>query len=109
MKSRTILMVMAALIGFALGCGGGDGSTSHGQEKRTIRGQLTDVTAASLLEIESITLQTETGESYVLEAGNRIISGFTPSHLREHMLQGTSVTVKFHQDGDRMVLDDVLD
>jgi hypothetical protein len=70
---------------------------------------LTDVRAASLLEVESITVETETGESFLLEADNRIFSGFTPSHLREHMLQGNLVTVTFHQEGERLVLNDVLD
>ena len=108
MMSRTTLLILTALAALTLGCGGGDEALSSGEE-RTIRGHLTDVKAASLLEIESITVQTETGESYVLEAGNRIFSGFTPSHLREHMLQGTLVTVTFHQEGERMVLNDVRD
>ena len=108
MMSRMTLLILTALVALALGCGGGDSSSSSGEE-RTIRGRLTDVRAASLLEVESITVETETGESYVLEAGNRVFSGFTPSHLREHMLQGTLVTVTFHQEGERMALDDVRD
>lgn len=106
--SKTVLLILTALAALVLGCGGGDGASSSGEE-RTIRGRLTDVRAASLLEVESITVETENGESYILEAGNRIFSGFTPSHLREHMLQGTLVTVTFHQEGERMVLNDVLD
>ncbi len=43
--------------------------------------------AASLLEVESITVETETGESFLLEADNRIFSGFTPSHLRDQIMK----------------------
>ena len=100
-----ILMVMIALV---LGCGRG-GTESPSADERTVRGRLTDVKAAALLEVESITVETETGESFLLEADNRIFSGFTPSHLREHMLQGNLVTVTFHQEGERLVLNDVLD
>lgn len=108
MTSRMGLLILAALAALVSGCGGGDGESSYGEES-AVRGWITDVKSASLLEVESITVQTETGESYVLEAGGRILSGFTPSHLREHMLQGTLVTVTFHQDGERMALDDIRD
>ena len=108
MMAKIALTILAALFAVALACGGGDGTSSSGDE-RTVRGHLTDVKAASLLEIESITVETETGESYLLEAGNRIFSGFTPSHLREHMLQGNMVTVTFHEEGESLVLNDVLD
>ena len=106
--SRRGLLVLAALAALVSGCGGADGTSSSG-EGRTVRGWITDVRSTSILEVESITVETETGESYVLEAGGRILSGFTPSHLREHMLQGTLVTITFHQEGERMALDDVRD
>jgi hypothetical protein len=108
MMAKIALTILTAIFAVALACGGGDGTSPSGDE-RTVRGHLTDVKAASLLEIESITVETETGESYVLEAGNRIFSGFTPAHLREHMLQGNMVTVTFHEKGERLVLNDVLD
>ena len=100
-----ILMVMIAL---SLGCGGG-GAESPSADELTVRGRLTDMKAASLLEVESVTVETETGESFLPEAEKRIFSGFTPSHLREHMLQGNLVTVTFHQEDERLVLNDVLD
>jgi hypothetical protein len=108
MMVKTVLLILAALAALILGCGteGGDSSSA---DERSVRGRLTDVQAASLLEIESITVETESGETYVLEAGNRIFSGFTPSHLREHMLQGNMVTVSYEEEGDKLILKDVLD
>jgi len=106
--AKIVLLILAALIVLALGCGGGDTELPPANE-RTLRGHLTDVKAASLLEIESITIETETGESFVVEGDSRIFGGFTPSHLRQHMLDGTMVTVKYHEDGGRLVLNDVVD
>ena len=108
MMGKLAMLILMVMIALALGCGRG-GTESPSADERTVRGRLTDVKAASLLEVESITVETETGESFLLEADNRIFSGFTPSHLREHMLQGNLVTVTFHQEGERLVLNDVLD
>ena len=108
MMGKLEMLILMVMIPLALGCGGG-GTESPSADERTVRGRLTDVKAAALLEVESITVETETGESFLLEADNRIFSGFTPSHLREHMLQGNLVTVTFHQEGERLVLNDVLD
>ena len=108
MMGKLEMLILMAMIALSLGCAGG-GTESPSADERTVRGRLTDVKAASLLEVESITVETETGESFLLEADNRIFSGFTPSHLREHMLQGNLVTVTFHQEGERLVLNDVLD
>ena len=108
MMGKLEMLILMVMIALSLGCGGG-GAESPSADERTVRGRLTDVKAASLLEVESITVEPETGESFLLEADNRIFSGFTPSHLREHMLQGNLVTVTFHQEGERLVLNDVLD
>jgi hypothetical protein len=108
MMVKTVLLILAALAALILGCGT-EGGESTSADERFVRGRLTDVQAASLLEIESITVETESGETYVLEAGNRIFSGFTPSHLREHMLQGNLVTALFEDEGDKLILKDVLD
>lgn len=108
MMGKLEMLILMVMIALSLGCGGG-GAASPSADELTVRGRLTDVKAASLLEVESITVETETGESFLLEADNRIFSGFTPSHLREHMLQGNLVTVTFHQEGERLVLNDVLD
>lgn len=111
MTLRPALALAAATLWLALGsfgCGADGGSGATG-ESRTVRGLLTDVKAASLLEIESITVQTDDGETHVIESGGRILTDFTPSHLREHMLRGEAVTVTFHEQGERLVLDDVSD
>ena len=108
MMGKLAMLILMVMIALSLGCGG-RGTESPAADERTVRGRLTDVKAASLLEVESFTVETETGESFLLEADNRIFSGFTPSHLREHMLQGNLVTVTFHQEGERLVLNDVLD
>ena len=82
---------------------------SSSRELRTIRGQSLEVKPISLLEIKSITVQIETGESFVIEAGDKIFTGFTPAHLREHMIQGREVSVTFYEEGEHMILNDIVD
>jgi len=76
MMGKLEMLILMVMIALSLGCGGG-GAESPSADELTVRGRLTDVKAASLLEVESITVETETGESFLLEADNRIFSGFT--------------------------------
>ena len=41
--------------------------------------------------------------------GSAQISGFSPSHFREHMALGLPATVTFHQEDGKLVLDDIKD
>jgi hypothetical protein len=39
----------------------------------------------------------------------RGVNGFTPSHPREHRLQGLSVTVRYHSENGVLVIDEITD
>ena len=90
-------MLLAAL---AAGCVGGPDSTSATDEGQAIRGRIVDLKAGSLLEIESLTMRGESGETYT---GGVALGRFTPSHPREHMVSG--VVVAYHEEKGRLVPD----
>ena len=108
MKSVQFLMFLLGLSILIQSCGDINSASSHG-ELRTIRGQLSEVNSISLLEIKSITVQIETGDTFVIEAREKIFTGFTPAHLKEHMVQGTEVSVTFYEQDGHLVLKDIMD
>lgn len=73
-----------------------------GDSVSEMRGLITEVQAASLTEVESFTLQEEgTGKLWTFTAEGFI--GFTPSHLRQHMLEGQMVVVRYRDSYGRLV------
>ena len=84
----SLLLAVVALM--ASSCGGGSGG------EKTVRGRVTDVQARSITEVAMLTLEEEaTGKVWTFQAEGHI--GFTPSHLREHMLQGQLVAVRYQE------------
>jgi hypothetical protein len=100
------MIVALVLAGFAVACGG-DGSAAQGAQ--TVRGLIVEVNARSLLELETLTIEGADGSRWRLEARGRSFGEFTPSHLREHMVQGLPVSASFHREGDVLVLDGIRD
>ena len=86
---------------------GGDGA--DGPEIMSVRGLVQEVDARSLLEIDSVTVRDGDGREWVIEGGGTEIPGFSPSHVREHMVLGQTVTAFFHRKDGVLVLDDMTD
>ncbi len=93
---------MLLLCGVVAACDGGS-------DVRTARGYVVGVESKSLLDLELVRVRTEAGETVELSAKGKLFPGFSPSHLREHMVQGLPVTVRYHQEGGELVLDEVRD
>ena len=97
---------VVALLGFlavllaAADCGG-DGRGETKEAVLQVRGLVTDVQARSLLELES--LQIIDGQNAVWEfrPGPQGVTGtghdYTPSHLRQHMVQGVPIIVTYRE------------
>jgi len=91
-----VLALLAALSVLAASCGGGS-------EEKTVRGLLTDVQGRAIAEVETLTIQEEgTGKVWTFYAQGDV--GFTPSHLRQHMLRGEPVTVRYREQPDRLLV-----
>ena len=91
----TLLPLLAAIALLASSCGGSGAL-------KEVRGLLTDVQARSITEVDILTVEEQgTGKLWTFQAEGDI--GFTPSHLRAHMLQGEAVTVHYKERTGRLV------
>lgn len=79
--------MLAAVLALTMGCGGGE---------RTVRGVVVEVEARSISEVALLIVEEEgTGKVWTFQADGPV--GFTPSHIREHMMQGLPLTVRFRE------------
>ena len=56
--------------------------------------------ARTLLDLESIEVTDDAGETLIFQAAGQRFAEFTPSHVREHMIQGLGVTVAYRKSND---------
>ena len=82
----------------------GDGGAPTVETDQTVHGLLVDVVAASLLDLDSITLLDGEGNRLTFDAGGRRFDGFSPGHVREHMVQGVPVTVTYREADGRLLV-----
>ena len=81
-----------------------------GSQSGAVRGHVVDVQSESLLELKSAEIMDGDGKRWRFEArGLSDPADFTPSHLREHMVLGEPVTVKYHSEDGVLVIDDISD
>ena len=110
-KDAGRLVGIAALMStmlFTLAAACGETPPRTGAESE-VRGMVQAVEPRSLLDIESLTVVDEQGVVWTFQGGPLTPAGFTPSHLREHMLLGEPVSVFYHAEGDALVIDDITD
>ena len=65
------------------------------------RGQVVEVVARSITEVETLRVRNKDGREYVFTTEGFV--GFTPSHLREHRLFGQTVLVTYQEKDGRLV------
>ena len=90
--SAVLVLVMAA-------CGG--------EELKTVRGAVVDVQESAPFQLSSLDVQDGNGTVWHFEA--REFEGFSPPHLREHMVQGLRVSVTYREDGGALVVVAITD
>lgn len=101
---RRRLGAAVAVVGFLLVLAACDGQSG------AVRGYVVDVQSASLLELTSVKIVDGGGKGWTFEARDfSDPADFTPSHLREHMLLGEPVTIKYHEEDGVLVIDDIAD
>ena len=104
------LIALALLLIGALAACSADASDAPTQPSlQAVRGQVLHVQARSLIELEALEIQDESGAIWRFEGRGKVVPGFAPSHLNEHKLLGLSVEVAFYREGDALVLHDVTD
>ena len=99
-------VVILAIWLAAAGCG--SAATDGEGPPETVTGAVVRVEARSLTELEFLDVRDGTGFVWRFRPGFSY-RGFTPSHLREHMVQGLPVTVVYRWKGDTPLMEDVTD
>ena len=98
LKQAPRLSIVAVALVFGSYCGGDSGET--GAPEGVFEGLITSIEARTLLDLESIEVTDDAGTSLVFHAGGQRFVEFTPSHVREHMLQGLGVIVSYRKSDD---------
>ena len=101
--------LLVGLMAGVLACGDAATGDSVTKATETVRGLVQEMKTRSLLELESLTLIDENGARLTFEARSGQVEGFTPSHIRDHMVQGQPVTVTFHRENGVLVINDITD
>ena len=84
-----------------------DACGTGGSADETVIGHVTDVSAKSLLEIDVLTI--EDGDRVVRDFSGRGYRGVSPSHLRQHMLQGLQIVVTYRDNGEDLLITEIRD
>lgn len=104
------LAALCALLAVAaLACDARGDADTDTPTTQSIRGQVLQVDARSLIELEALELLDERGEIWRFEGRGIAIPGFSPSHLNEHKLLGQPVEVFYHREGDELILRNITD
>ena len=100
-------MVLGALLISLCACGGGAEQVASTSFTSEVRGTVIEVKASSVLELISLDVEDDRGRMWHFLGGE--FRGFTPAHLREHMMQGLPVTVKYREENTVFVIDEITD
>lgn len=98
LQINALIIVLCVIL---LGCEHRLNTTSE------ITGVVIKVNVESFETLNSISVKDNSGKTWKFHANN--FQGFTPSHLREHAIQGLPVTVKFHAEKDKLIIDEITD
>ena len=96
-----LLSLLITAVLFVSVCG------SEETRPESVHGRMTDVKARSITEADMFSLLDSEGETWSFVAEGPL--EFTPSHLREHMLTGEEVTVRFRRVGEVLIAVGVAD
>ena len=77
--------------------------------KYIISGLIQDIESDSLKYYDFIVVTDDQNNRWVFKQGNSSTIGFSPSHLREHMLFGLPVTVEFYKSDKGYIVSDLYD
>ena len=105
MRLAALCALLATSAALACDANGADDAPAT----QSIRGQVLQVYARSLLELEALELLDGNGEVWRFEGRGIAIPGFAPSHLNEHKLLGQPVEVFYRREGDALVLRNITD
>ena len=102
-------LVVLVLMSGLLACGANSNDNTAAGRTETVRGLILEVNAASLLDLDSVTVEGLGRQPLAVRGSRQEVRRVHASHLREHMVLGQMVTVTFHRENDVLVPDDITD
>jgi hypothetical protein len=103
---KNTLVTCGLLLLLAIACGGGE-ATSDKAGTNQVRGQIVEVVARNITEVETLRIRNNSGRELTFSTEG--FAGFTPSHLKEHQLFGQSVLVFYVVKGDQLIAVNITD
>lgn len=98
MKKLASALVVFLTVLVVLGCNR-DGGEDVGVEARHVSGLITNVEARSLFQLDTLKVNDQQGTVWTFQAGRSGLGDgahiFSPSHLRQHMVQGVPIIVTY--------------
>jgi len=105
---KTLIVVMTTLLViWAVACGSEEQPGTPAAEQSTVTGVVLDVAVGSLTQIETLSVQDDTGTKWDFEAED--YRGWLPSHVRDHMVQGAPIIVTYHEEAGVLYVDEIED
>ncbi len=103
MRSVLVTLVVLSVTAFAVGC------TASTTIEGEVVGVITEV-SGDLTTIDSFVVLDEDGVSHKFAPGpGMTVDGAPPPHLRDHVISGEPVKVRYHQGSDgQLVADEVV-
>lgn len=99
--------LMVGILGFA--CGAALSGTSENSDSPTVQGTILRVESLSITELDVLEIRDADGQTWSFEARGKRFALFTPSHLNEHQVLGLQVEVRYHREGESLIIDDITD
>jgi hypothetical protein len=105
---KILIVAMTTMLGIWAGaCGSETQPGTPSAEQLEVTGIVLDVAAGSLTQIETLSVQDDTGVKWDFEAED--YKGWLPSHVRDHMVQGSPIIVTYHEEAGLLVVDEIED
>ena len=104
-----MVLIMLAIPSACTDNGTSDTNEEEGPFVEVVRGIVLEVDAESLISLDALEVQDESGAVWHFVGRGKVVPGFTPSHLSEHKLLGLAVEVSFYREGEVLVLEDISD
>ena len=107
MRKTLIVVMITLLVIWAVACGSEEQPGTPAAEQSTVTGVVLDVAVGSLTQIETLSVQDDTGTKWDFEAED--YRGWLPSHVRDHMVQGAPIIVTYHEEAGVLYVDEIED
>ena len=106
--SKILILAMTTLLAtWTVACGSDATPGTPPEEQARVTGIVLDVAAGSLTQIDTLSVQDDTGAKWDFKAGG--YRGWLPSHVRDHMVQGAPIIVTYHEEAGVLLVDEIED